>query len=111
MEQFLQALERVEKGEEVPGRQPYLSAKMRDSWKTKQFWFDYGIRKSFDVDAVYGEALHTGSANGFDLLDDKAREEMDLVARLKMEQLESYKEECRARFSSKADDDASNNQE
>jgi hypothetical protein len=84
---------------------------MRDSWKTKQLWFDYGIRKSFDVDAVYWEALHAGSVNGFDILDDEAREEMDLVARLKMEQLEAYKEECGARFSSEGDDNTLSNQD
>lgn len=101
MEQFLRALERVEARLASEGRQsdgPYLSAQMRESWGTKRFWFNYGIRKSFDVDAIYWAALHTGSA-GVDSLDDESRAEMESIMQMKMEQLKAYKEECNARFS------------
>jgi hypothetical protein len=37
---------------EQPG-QPSLSSRMRDSWRTGRFWFDYAARKSFDVDTIY----------------------------------------------------------
>ena len=101
MEQFLRALERVEAKLGSRGKQPggpRLSTRMRDSWRTGRFWFDYGIRKSFDVDAVYWAALHDASA-GVDLLDDEARAEMESIKQMKMEQLKVYKEECAARFS------------
>ncbi|KAF1347391.1 putative altered inheritance of mitochondria protein 9, mitochondrial [Lizonia empirigonia] len=51
LEQFLRALERVEAS--LPPTQPTLSTRMRESWKNGQFWFDYGIRKSLDVDDIY----------------------------------------------------------
>ncbi|KPM43197.1 hypothetical protein AK830_g3374 [Neonectria ditissima] len=104
MEQFLRALERVE-GESALTKQagePVLSARMRDSWRTKRFWFDYAARKSFEIDAVYWAALHEGGT-GVDLLDDKARGEMETFVQTKMEQLKVYKEECTARFSTDAD--------
>ncbi|RLL93520.1 hypothetical protein CFD26_102861 [Aspergillus turcosus] len=102
MEQFLRALERVEiqMASEVkqPG-QPSLSSRMRDSWQTGRFWFDYAARKSFDVDTVYWAALHNDGL-GVELLDNKTRAEMESFTQIKMEQLKAYKEECSARFSS-----------
>lgn len=101
MEQFLRTLERLEAksgSREMQPRGPHLSTRMRDSWTTRRFWFDYGIRKSFDVDAVYWAALHDGSA-GIDSLDDEARAEMESMKQMKMEQLKAYKEECVTRFS------------
>ncbi|CAI7583851.1 unnamed protein product [Penicillium glandicola] len=102
MEQFLRALERVE-GETVleckEPSGPSLSTRMRNSWRTGQFWFGYAARKSFDVDVIYWAALHEGDA-GVELLDDKARAEMERLMRMKMEQLKTYKEECTTRFSS-----------
>lgn len=54
MQQFLQALELVEGmpgGQKLP--EPRLSARMRDSWKSGRFWFNYAARKSFELDAIY----------------------------------------------------------
>jgi hypothetical protein len=102
MEQFLRALERVEIEMALEAKQPggpSLSARMRDSWRTGRFWFDYAARKSFDVDTIYWAALHNDGA-GVELLDDKARAEMEPFTQIKMEQLKAYKEECTARFSS-----------
>ncbi|CAG7918904.1 unnamed protein product [Penicillium olsonii] len=82
MEQFLRALERVEIEMASEVKRPdvsSLSARMRDSWRTGRFWFD---------------------GAGVELLDDKARAEMEPFTQLKMEQLKAYKEECTARFSS-----------
>ncbi|KAJ5158675.1 uncharacterized protein N7500_008326 [Penicillium coprophilum] len=100
MEQFLRALERVENESEFECKQlgPSLSTRMRDSWRTGRFWFNYAARKSFDVDSIYWAALHDGA--GFESLEDKTRAEMESFTRMKMEQLEAYKEECAARFSS-----------
>ena len=70
---------------------------MRDSWRNRRFWFDYGIRKSFDVDAVYWAALHDGSAS-VESLDDETRAEMESIKQMKMEQLKAYKEEFVACF-------------
>jgi hypothetical protein len=99
MEQFLRALERVEARMNSEGseKNPLLSVRMRDSWATGRFWFDYGIRKSFDIDAVYWAALHK---DGDDVLDEKMREEMEKLVDLKMDQKKAYNAECKARFSS-----------
>lgn len=101
MEKFLRALERVEIEMALEVKQPggpSLSTRMRDSWRTGRFWFDYAARKSFDVDTIYWVALHNGDA-GVELLDDKARAEVESLTQIKMEQLKAYKEECTARFS------------
>ncbi|GFN17923.1 phosphotransferase enzyme family protein-like protein [Aspergillus tubingensis] len=100
MEQFLRALARVE--HEVEYKRPghlALSARMRDSWSAGRFWFDYAARKSFDVDVVYWDTLHS-AGTGIEELDEEARVELELFKRLKMEQLKAYKEECLVRFCS-----------
>ncbi|KAI5863959.1 kinase-like domain-containing protein [Durotheca rogersii] len=101
MEQFLRALE-LREGMSAPEGQklaePRLSTRMRDSWRSGRFWFDYAARKSFELDAVYWAALHDGGI-GIELLDDEARAEMGLFVEKKMGQLRTYKDECTARFS------------
>ncbi|KAJ5172682.1 hypothetical protein N7492_005275 [Penicillium capsulatum] len=102
MEQFLRALEQVESERALEVKQaagPSLSTRMRDSWRTGRFWFDYAARKSFNVDAIYWAALHTDGA-GVEMLDDEVRAEMAPFLKIKMDQLKAYKEECTARFSS-----------
>ncbi|KAJ4177528.1 hypothetical protein NW759_017424 [Fusarium solani] len=101
MEQFLQALELVEDRSVSGGQQltePRLSTRMRDSWRSGRFWFDYAARKSFELDAIYWAALHDGDT-GIDLLDNEARAEMEPFIEKKMEQLRAYKKEVTARFS------------
>ncbi len=103
MERFLRALERVEAKSALTGEppeEPRLSARMRDSWKTGRFWFNYAARKSLDVDAIYWNALHETGAS-VELLDEETRAEMELFTRMKMKQLKTYNEECAARFSQK----------
>jgi aminoglycoside phosphotransferase (APT) family kinase protein len=103
MEQFLQALERAEAKSASTGGRPgelRLSARMRDSWNTKRFWFNYAARKSLDIDAVYWNALHEDGAS-VELLDEETRTEMELFTQMKMKQLKAYNEECAARFSQK----------
>lgn len=53
---FLGALRMVEEEKRLPD-ETRLSDKMRESWATGRFWFDYGVRKSWDVDAVYWATL------------------------------------------------------
>ncbi|KAK2757695.1 hypothetical protein FQN54_004664 [Arachnomyces sp. PD_36] len=86
LEQFLQALERVPSG-------PALAARMRESWRTKQFWFDYGMRKSFDLDSVYWFALRKDSGVQ---LDDETLVEKQSFVQVKMEQLAAYNMEISA---------------
>ncbi|KAJ3549634.1 hypothetical protein NM208_g403 [Fusarium decemcellulare] len=100
MEQFLKALELLE--DESVSREQHLvkgrlSTRMRDSWRSGRFWFDYAARKSFELDAVYWATLHDGGT-GLELLDDDARGEMEPFIAKKMKQLQAYKEECTARF-------------
>ena len=97
MEHFLRALERVEKKSSLEASHQIilLSDRMRDSWATARFGFDYGIRKSFDIDAVYWAALHK---EGDGLLDEQLEEEMKKFVDLKMDQLRAYDAECRIRF-------------
>ncbi|KAF1850841.1 uncharacterized protein K460DRAFT_350846 [Cucurbitaria berberidis CBS 394.84] len=97
MEQFLRTLEHVEAESLI--RQPSappLSARMRDSWRTRRFWFNYAARKSFEVDSIYWATLHDDSAT---VLDAQACAEMESLTQRKMDQLKAYKEECSARFS------------
>jgi hypothetical protein len=56
---------------------PPLSTQMRDSWRTGHFWFNYAVRESFNIDAIYWAVLYDGST-GTDLLDDNMHIEMEL---------------------------------
>ncbi|KAK1765060.1 hypothetical protein QBC33DRAFT_612748 [Phialemonium atrogriseum] len=101
MEQFLQALERVEAKRTLAHKrleEPHLSARMRDSWESGRFWFNYAARKSMDIDAVYWNTLHEDGTEE-ELLDNETRVEMEAFVKTKMEQLETYREECAERFS------------
>ena len=100
MEQFLRALEQVE--EECGARiaQPNglsLSTRMRDSWKTGRFWFDYAMRKSFDLDVVYWTALRMHDEN-VECLEDGLLPELESFIQTKLEQFKVYQEECSIRF-------------
>jgi Phosphotransferase enzyme family len=103
MEQFLRALERVEAKTGSKGKQskePCLSAQMRDSWKTRRFWFNYAARKSLDVDAIYWNVLHKDGA-GVELLNEETRAEMEPFTQMKMKQLKAYREQYATRLSQK----------
>jgi hypothetical protein len=92
LKQFLRALERVEA--RSPLAEPTLSARMRESWASGRFWFDYGIRKSMDVDAVYWDALHR---DGDDVLDEVQQRQMEEFVETKMEDVKAYDKECAER--------------
>jgi hypothetical protein len=104
MEQFLRALERVEEksaagGNERLTNEPRLSARMRDSWKTRRFWFNYAARTCLDMDDIYWHTLHDQvDGDGFGLLDEATQAELEPLVRMKMEQRKAYEEECAVRF-------------
>lgn len=101
LEQFLRALERVET------RRPsvhdsLLSTRMRESWESKRFWFNYASRRCLDLDAVYWSALHDPEdGDGMSLLDSDTMNMLPVLVQTKMEQLRAYKAECAARGSNK----------
>lgn len=102
MEQFLRILEQVEDERERGSRimKQRLSAQMRDSWKTGRFWFDYAIRRSFDLDVVYWAALRLdddGAQAEAGLVEDEMGD-MKVFIETKMQQLNAYKEECAMKF-------------
>lgn len=105
MEQFLRAMERVEAKLASTGglvEQRCLSARMRDSWLTGRFWFNYAARTSLDIDDIYWHALHDQTdGDGVDLFDEMTRVDMKRVVRLKMEQRKFYQEEYAIRFPKK----------
>ncbi|KAH7346982.1 hypothetical protein BKA66DRAFT_576547 [Pyrenochaeta sp. MPI-SDFR-AT-0127] len=95
MEQFLQALEHVEAKSYIlkQSSTPCLSDMMRDSWRSRRFWFNYAARKSFEVDSIYWATLHD---EGVILLDDEANAGLEALVERKMMQLKVYQEQCSA---------------
>ncbi|KAK3295839.1 uncharacterized protein B0H64DRAFT_156204 [Chaetomium fimeti] len=78
-----------------------LSARMRESWETGRFWFNYAARTSLDMDDIYWVALHHHEADGDDgiaSLDAGTRAEMEELVSLKMEQRRAYNEAYDIRF-------------
>jgi hypothetical protein len=92
IEQFLQIMEQREKassGSIVP-----LSAHMRDSWTSNKFWFNQAMSDSWSIDGVYWAALHKP---GDEVLDDALNKEMEAFVDMKMEQVDAYDADCKAR--------------
>ncbi|KAM5347298.1 hypothetical protein ACJ41O_010303 [Fusarium nematophilum] len=103
MEQFLRALERVEEraeaGDRPSGDNLRLSERMRESWRTGRFWFNYAARTCLDMDDVYWHALHDQlDSEGRASVEEAVRTELEPLVRLKMEQRKAYEEEVAARF-------------
>lgn len=91
MEQFIRAVERGE-ASSLSTEEPRLSARMRDSWDTGHFWFNYAAKRSMDIDVVYWGMLHKDHSD-WGMLDEKTRGEMEAVVEMKMRQLQAYREE------------------
>lgn len=92
MELFIRAVERAEAlFPLLDGDKPllYLSAQMRDSWRSGRFWFNYAMRTSIDADVVYWKALD----NGEDRETLFAEKEMEQFVKTKMEQFGAYLKE------------------
>lgn len=88
-DQFIRAMERVESKLSLPAGKPCLSARMRDSWDTRHFWFNLAARCSFDVDDFYWQALHKEGL-GETLLHSATLAEKEEFLRYKMHQVEEY---------------------
>lgn len=97
LEQFLQALERVEEEtNRIPHGAQRLSSLMRNSWESGEFWFNIAARKSLDVDEIFYtqlDRLNFGGKAGIDLLDDGVRAGMESLVEVKMKQNEAYDKE------------------
>jgi hypothetical protein len=93
MEQFIQAVERVEARVVVTSeaKRP-LSALMRESWSTGRFWFNYAARKPFDVDDIFYAHLNSSGA-GIESLNGEETAGLEQFLQVKMKQLEAYKKE------------------
>jgi hypothetical protein len=92
LERFLRALERVEA--RSPPSELRLSTEMRESWRSGRFRFDYGIRKSMDVDEIYWGSLHR---EGDEVLDEVQQKDLDGFIEKKMDDLRAYDKECKER--------------
>jgi hypothetical protein len=93
LEHFLQAMQRVEQTRTEPDGEKLLSSLMRESWVTKRFWFNYAIRKPFDVEVLFDNCLKEGDA-GVELLDEQTRAGLEPFVEMKMEQLKAHDKEC-----------------
>jgi hypothetical protein len=114
LDQFLRALERVEAKQTGPALNPPLSVRMRDSWESRRFWFNYASRRCLDIDAVYWAALHDAEddgSGGLSLLDADTRELFPALVRKKMEQLSAYKTAYAARFPKKGEEEEEEEEE
>ena len=97
MERFLRVLERAEAKSASTGggemaNELRLSTRMRMSWETGRFWFNYAARMCLDIDDLYWQALHDrsdGDCTGLD--DDATRAEVESLGRIKMMQRNSHK--------------------
>ncbi|KAI1503610.1 kinase-like domain-containing protein [Biscogniauxia marginata] len=88
-DQFIRAMERAEAKSSLPAGEPCLSARMRDSWDTRRFWFNLASRCSFDVDDFYWQALHK-TGLGEAMLDSVTLAEKERFLKQKMLQVEEY---------------------
>jgi hypothetical protein len=94
LEQFLQAMQRAERARGIESNEESLSSLMRESWRTKRFWFNFAARKPIDVDVLFDDCLKEDGA-GIELLDEATRAGLDPFVRMKMEQLEAYDSDCK----------------
>jgi hypothetical protein len=89
MDLFLGEVERAEaRSPASEGEENGLAARMRESWDSGRFWFNYAMRTSVDVDAVYWKALYDGTEGEIE-----DEEEVQQFIGVKMKQFEEYKKE------------------
>ncbi|KAH6880136.1 phosphotransferase enzyme family protein-like protein [Thelonectria olida] len=95
MELFLGEMDRCEaRNPSSGGEEKGMAARMRESWDSGRFWFNYAMRTSVDADAVYWKAL-VGGTRG-EVADE---EEMEEFIGAKMKQFEEYEKERNGRDS------------
>ncbi|KAH8746937.1 kinase-like domain-containing protein [Diaporthe sp. PMI_573] len=88
-DQFIRAVERAEARSSLPAGETPLSARMRDSWNSRRFWFNLASRCSFDVDDFYWQALHKEGL-GEATLDSATMAEKERFLEHKMRQVDDY---------------------
>lgn len=102
MEQFLRALEKVEQKSMKNGDKNMttsLSTRMRESWASGRFWFNYAARTCLDMDEVYWHVLHDKCfPDNSSHIDEATMKGLDPLIERKMEHLRAYEEEYAARF-------------
>ena len=102
MQQFIQAVEKVE-AEMLPlAEGSRLSLAMRKSWDSGRFWFNLASRCSFDLDDFYWQFLHKDGMGEESLSGAEISEKRSFIQN-KMEQVEEYLREKEAdeRFAEK----------
>jgi hypothetical protein len=87
LEHVLAAVQRAEAAS-PDSRYPSLSAKMRESWNSKRFWFNLAMRNPLDAKPIYERNL-----GGEMVLDQSRRRETELFVPSKLKQLEEYRRE------------------
>ena len=88
-DQFIRAVERAEVKASLPTGEQCFSARMRDSWDSRRFFFNLATRCSFDVDDFYWHTLHR-EGMGEAMLDSTTLEEKEKFLDRKMRQVEEY---------------------
>ncbi|KAH9843344.1 phosphotransferase enzyme family protein [Teratosphaeria destructans] len=93
LDQFLAAMEQAEKTHPAAEHHKPLSRLMRESWRSKRFWFNYAARKPFDIDDIFNDCLKDGNAS-IESLDEETRAGLDAFVEAKMKQLKAYDTDC-----------------
>ncbi|KAI9710765.1 MAG: hypothetical protein M1820_002598 [Bogoriella megaspora] len=93
LEQFLQAMRRVEKANPLLHGERPLSDLMYESWYSKRFWFNFAARKPFDVEVFFKTRLNDSGADVHSL-DTEAHAGLDKFIDVKMKQLRGYLDDC-----------------
>ena len=91
-EQFIRAVQRVERRRADKSDEPLLSARMQESWDSGRFWFNIATRCSFDVDDVYWHMLHK-EGMGEAMLSDSILGDKTAFIERKMQQADEYFDE------------------
>ncbi|KAF2428670.1 phosphotransferase enzyme family protein [Tothia fuscella] len=94
LEQFLLAMQRVERAKGLAINERSLSSLVLESWQTKRFWFNFAARKPIDVDVLFDNCLNEDGAD-LDSLDEDVRAGLSPFVEMKMEQLRAYDEDCK----------------
>ena len=93
-EQFIRAVQRVERSRADKSDEPLLSARMQESWDSGRFWFNLATRCSFDLDDVYWHVLHT-EGMGEAMLSDSILGDKTAFIERKVRQGDEYFDEIR----------------
>lgn len=94
LEQFLRAMQRVERTKGLAINDRSLSNRMLESWKTNRFWFNFAARRPIDVEALFDNCLKDDGA-GLESLDEDIRAGLGPFIEMKMEQLKAYDKDCK----------------